>query len=88
MVLGSVHGTGTYFAVNAKLSQRFGNKLLLVSVLTGIYTKSTNSNRPNLSIIPGSESERIHSVVDDTDNPSLFVVSNDNSAYPEYVLHI
>lgn len=59
-------------------------------VLTGIYTQSnkSDSGRPNLTYIPGSKSERMHSVVDDASNPSMFVVSNDNSAYPEYILHI
>ena len=86
--LGSALGTGTYFAVNAKLSQNYGNALLLARVLTGIFTHSSVSGRPNLSTIRGSRSERVHSVVDNASNPSIFVVSNDNSAYPEYILHI
>ena len=86
--LGSVHETGTYFAIKAQLSRRYGKSLLLVRVLTGISIQSSGSTGPNLSTIPGSQSERIHSVVDEIDNPTMYVVSNDNSAYPEYVLHV
>ena len=70
------------------MSQNYGDGLLLVRVLTGIYTKSSDSDKPNLSIIPGSDSERVHSVVDIVSNPTMFVISNDNSAYPEYILHV
>ena len=89
-MIGTVHGTGTYFAVKAELSQKYGNGLLLVRVLTGISVQSyaSGSNRPNLSVIPGSQTERVHSVVDKASNPSIYVVSNDNSAYPEYILHV
>ena len=62
--------------------------MLLCRVLTGIYTQSSGGGRPNLSIIPGSQSERIHSVVDDTAAPKMYVISNDNSAYPEYILDV
>lgn len=87
-ILGSALGKGTYFAVNAQISRKYGDALLLVSVLTGIYTHSAGSGRPNLSIIPGSESKRVHSVVDNPNDPVVFIVSNDNSAYPEYILHV
>ena len=87
-ILGCIHGTGSYFAIKAKDSRGYGNALLLVRVLTGISTQSSRSSRPNLSFIPGSQSERIHSVVDKIDNPTMYVVSNDNSAYPEYILHV
>lgn len=86
--IGSALGTGTYFAVNAKLCLNYGDGLLLVRVLTGIYTNSSGASQPNLSIIPGSQSERIHSVVYDANNPSIYVISNDNSAYPEYILNL
>ena len=56
--------------------------------LTGVCTQSSEANKPNLSVIPGSQSERIHSVVDDITNPSMYIISNDNSAYPEYILHV
>ena len=87
-LLGSVHGTGTYFGVKVNLSRGYGDGLLLVRVLTGICTQSSGSNRPNLTIIPGSQCERVHSVVDNVANPSMYVISNDNSAYPEYILHV
>ncbi|RDD45984.1 Poly [ADP-ribose] polymerase 11 [Trichoplax sp. H2] len=87
---GSMLGTGTYFAVRAKTSLTYGNTLLIARVLTGIYVQAgiSSSNKPNLTLIPGSQSERIHSVVDNYTNPTIFVVSNDNSAYPEYILRV
>ncbi|EDV22817.1 uncharacterized protein TRIADDRAFT_58763 [Trichoplax adhaerens] len=85
---GSAYGTGTYFAVKAELSRRYGHALLLVRVLTGISGASSGSNQPNLSNIPGSQDERIHSAVDNISNPSMYIVSNDNSAYPEYIIHL
>lgn len=86
LFLGSYHGRGTYFAINPLLSRKYGDGLLLVHVLTGIYTESSGPDKPNLSTIPQSKSERIHSVIDSVKNPTLFVISNDDSAYPEYIL--
>ncbi|EDV20324.1 uncharacterized protein TRIADDRAFT_61287 [Trichoplax adhaerens] len=85
---GSALGTGTYFAVAATESRQYGDTLLLARVLTGIYVQGAQCNQPNLSIISGSQSERVHSVVNNMNNPSVFVISNDNSAYPEYIIHI
>ena len=85
---GSLHGTGCYFTNQPQKALRFGKVLLVVRVLTGIYTQSSGKDKPNLQMIPGSTSERIHSVVDQLQNPSIFVVSNDNAAYPEYILHL
>ncbi|EDV20326.1 uncharacterized protein TRIADDRAFT_61289 [Trichoplax adhaerens] len=85
---GSALGTGTYFAISATTSLSYGKTLIIARVLTGVYANAGCSNKPNLSIIPGSKSERIHSVVDNMNNPSVFVVSNDNSAYPEYIVHV
>ncbi|RDD38022.1 Poly [ADP-ribose] polymerase 14 [Trichoplax sp. H2] len=85
---GSKHGTGSYFGVKAEYSKRFGNALLLVRVLTGIYVKSSVTDKPDLSMIPGSKGERAHSVVDHESSPSLYVISNDNSAYPEYIIYV
>ncbi|RDD38019.1 Poly [ADP-ribose] polymerase 14 [Trichoplax sp. H2] len=85
---GSALGTGTYFATDARMSLQYGSSLILARVLTGIYGAAASSNQPNLSSIPGSKGDRIHSVVNDVTNPSVFVISNDNSAYPEYIIHI
>ncbi|RDD36026.1 Poly [ADP-ribose] polymerase 14 [Trichoplax sp. H2] len=85
---GSTYGTGTYFAVDVSFSRGYGDSLLLVRVLTGICGYSSGSGKPNLSIIPGSQNERIHSVVDNTSNPSMYIVSNDNPAYQEYIIYL
>ncbi|EDV22828.1 uncharacterized protein TRIADDRAFT_58775 [Trichoplax adhaerens] len=85
--LGFLYGKGVYFANQPKKALRYGNKLLLVRVLTGIYAQSNCRDKPNLQTIPGSPAKRVHSSVDQFRNPTIFVISNDNAAYPEYILH-
>lgn len=50
----------------------------LCLVLTGKYTDGS----PNLKDVP----EGNNSVVDDSTNPSVHVVFNDEQAYPEYLI--
>lgn len=86
-LLGSSLGTGTYFANQISTSAGYGKSVILARVLTGIYAPPSARSRPNLQNIHGYESQRIHSVADNIDHPSIFVIFNDNSAYPEYILH-
>lgn len=73
---GHIDGRGTYFAAMATESQKYGNTLWLVRVWTGIYTKSNRSapGIANLKIIPGSHFERVHSVVDKSNSPTIYVI--------------
>ncbi|XP_036072612.1 protein mono-ADP-ribosyltransferase PARP14-like isoform X2 [Oryzias melastigma] len=91
----TAYGEGTYFAVNASYSAQStyskpgadGSQLMfVVRVLTGVYAQGQkgmkvpplrNAQQPN---------ERFDSVVDDINNPSMYVVFHDDQAYPDYLI--
>ncbi|EGW08292.1 Poly [ADP-ribose] polymerase 15 [Cricetulus griseus] len=88
------YGKGTYFAVNASYSaddvyskpDANGEKhMYYARVLTGNYTVGNSS-----LIEPPSRDPQNHdlydTVVDNDQNPSIFVVFYDNQAYPEYLI--
>ncbi|XP_030609932.1 protein mono-ADP-ribosyltransferase PARP14-like [Archocentrus centrarchus] len=91
----TVYGIGTYFAVNASYSANptysrpaaDGSQLMFVTrVLTGIYTQGQSNMKvppPRNSLQPH---DRYDSVVDKTDNPTMYVVFHDNQAYPDYLI--
>ncbi len=91
----TVYGQGVYFAVNASLSvsdtysppnaDRY--KFIFVArVLTGDFTVG----KYDYKTAPLKESSgipvRYHSVTDQMDSPTLFVIFNDTQAYPEYLI--
>lgn len=82
-----MYGVGTYFAVNAIYSadplyskpESDGTQLMfVVRVLTGRYTQGENTMR--------TPPDNFDSVVDNTQNPTMFVVFHDCQAYPEYLI--
>ncbi|XP_077977304.1 protein mono-ADP-ribosyltransferase PARP15-like [Glandiceps talaboti] len=86
-------GEGCYFAVNPSYSANFstpdinGNKYMYqVRVLTGEYTKGEAGLRTPPPKISNDSTDCYDSVVDDVDDPSIFVVFNDAMAYPEYLI--
>ena len=86
-------GSGVYFAVDAAYSCRptysppdplTGQRYLYYTrVLTGEYTKGSSALR-----VPPARSGNIlfDSVVDNVNNPGIFVIFNDTQAYPEYLV--
>ena len=88
-----MYGQGVYFAVNSSYSAQgyarpdaSGRKRMYRSlVLTGYYTQGKSSMRdlPDNDINPGFSYD---SAVDNTANPTMFVVFLDNMAYPEYLV--
>ncbi|XP_050969671.1 protein mono-ADP-ribosyltransferase PARP15-like [Labeo rohita] len=84
---------GTYFAVNASYSSNpiyavpaaDGNQYMFVArVLTGYHTQGqTNMKTPPVRVAPD---HLYDSVVDNTLNPSMFVVFHDCQAYPDYLI--
>ncbi|KAL1271943.1 hypothetical protein QQF64_030959 [Cirrhinus molitorella] len=86
-------GHGTYFAVNASYSAQTtyavpaadGTQLMFVArVLTGLYTQGQQDMRtPPVRVAPD---HLYDSVVDNTQNPSMFVVFHDCQAYPDYLI--
>uniref|UniRef100_UPI000180D214 poly [ADP-ribose] polymerase 14-like isoform X2 n=1 Tax=Ciona intestinalis TaxID=7719 RepID=UPI000180D214 len=87
------YGKGMYFAVNSSYchdngfaQQGAGNcHMFLADVVTGEFGQGS----PN-SIVPPSTSsgnkESCHSAVDNTTNPSMFIVFRDYCVYPHYLL--
>ncbi|XP_042615376.1 protein mono-ADP-ribosyltransferase PARP15-like [Cyprinus carpio] len=88
----TVYGHGTYFAVNASYSAQptyavpaaDGTQLMFVArVLTGYYTQGQGDMRtPPVRVAP----DLYDSVVDNIQNPSMFVVFHDCQAYPDYLI--
>ncbi|XP_036452955.1 protein mono-ADP-ribosyltransferase PARP14-like [Colossoma macropomum] len=88
-------GLGTYFAVNASYSAHptfsvpaaDGTQLMfVVLVLTGHYAQgqsNMNTPPPRSSQDPN---DRCDSVVDNMQNPEMFVVFHDCQAYPDYLI--
>lgn len=86
-------GKGVYFAVNANYSaggyspaDSSGLKRLYVArVLTGRYTvgKSSMKTTPPRGTDP---TDCFDSLVNNQQNPSMFVIFHDDQAYPEYLI--
>ncbi|XP_014877743.1 poly [ADP-ribose] polymerase 14-like [Poecilia latipinna] len=89
----AAYGKGVYFAVNAEYSARrfsppdqSGMKRLYVArVLTGRYTlgKSSMKAPPPRGADP---TDCFDSLVDNTQQPTMFIVFHDDQAYPEYLI--
>uniref|UniRef100_A0A9J8BFY4 Poly [ADP-ribose] polymerase n=1 Tax=Cyprinus carpio carpio TaxID=630221 RepID=A0A9J8BFY4_CYPCA len=85
-------GHGTYFAVNASYSAQNkyavpaadGTQLMFVArVLTGYHTQGqADMKTPPVRVAP----DLYDSVVDNLQNPSMFVVFHDCQAYPDYLI--
>lgn len=89
----AAYGDGVYFAEDAYYSRSFSKPdvngecyMYLAKVLVGKYTKGTNG----IKIPPPKD--KCHpeilfdSVVDDPDNPNIFVIFGDCDVYPEYLI--
>ncbi|KAK3606051.1 hypothetical protein CHS0354_006396 [Potamilus streckersoni] len=90
----SLHGDGVYFAKEAYYSARdiysppdaAGNKrMYLTKVLTGKYAKGAQGMCVPPPLVSG-QPELHDSVVDDVNNPFIFVIFHDTQAYPEYLI--
>ncbi|XP_013883779.1 poly [ADP-ribose] polymerase 14 [Austrofundulus limnaeus] len=89
----AVYGRGVYFAVNANYSaDRFApadasglKRVYVARVLTGRYTVGKSS-----MIAPpprGSDpTDCFNSLVDNQQQPSMFIIFHDDQAYPEYLI--
>lgn len=91
-----VYGDGVYFALNANYSasdtyspRDFNNnkRVYRCRVLTGEYCKGVRGMKVPQNK-PGASSTHIlyDSVVDNPNNPGIFVIFNDTQAYPEYLI--
>ncbi|XP_061194415.1 protein mono-ADP-ribosyltransferase PARP14-like isoform X2 [Saccostrea echinata] len=91
----TAYGEGVYFAVNAGYSASntyskpdpSGHKrMYLCKVLTGEYT----GGRGGMRVPPTKAGQQSHilydSVVDNVNNPSMFIIFNDTQGYPCYLI--
>ena len=85
---GTLYGEGSYFAVNASYRNNYsGGKetrfMFLVSVLTGDYKLGdTALRRP-----PVKDPTNLYdSCVDSENQPTIFVIFNDEQCYPSYLI--
>ena len=90
-----VYGNGVYFARDASYSARStysppdqnGHKYMyFVRVLTGEYTQGSRGLLVPPSKDPTNPTILYDSVVDNVQNPGVFVTFNDTSNYPEYLI--
>ncbi|XP_077119139.1 uncharacterized protein LOC143775182 [Ranitomeya variabilis] len=89
---GTVYGQGSYFARNASYSHNYsipttrGTRVMFIAlVLVGDYvTGKPDMKRPPLR--PGSSLRYYDSCVDNTTDPSIFVVFEKHQIYPGYLL--
>ncbi|XP_050970592.1 protein mono-ADP-ribosyltransferase PARP15-like [Labeo rohita] len=89
----TIYGHGTYFAVNASYSANAtyaipatdGTQLMFVArVLTGYHAQGqADMKTPPVRVAPDHHYE---SLVDNMQNPSMYVVFHDCQAYPEYLI--
>ena len=87
-----VYGNGVYFvltllAVLTPHQTRTGHKYMyFVRVLTGEYTRGSQGLLVPPSKDPTNPTILYDSVVDNVQNPSVFVTFSDASSYPEYLI--
>lgn len=89
-VHGKKYGQGVYFARDANYSVHYttnagdGRHMYLARVLVGKYCVGKQDMKVPPPKDPSSPEVLYDSVVDQTENPSIFVVFYDNQCYPEY----
>ncbi|XP_078378734.1 uncharacterized protein LOC144661781 [Oculina patagonica] len=91
---GTKYGEGSYFATNASYSHSYSKSdfdgsrfMFLARVLVGSYTKGRPAyRRPPLKDPSDPASDLFNSCVDNECNPKIFVISDSDQLYPEYIL--
>ncbi|XP_033095938.1 protein mono-ADP-ribosyltransferase PARP12-like [Anneissia japonica] len=92
--VGAVYGQGAYFASTSKYSDSYAEadgynvkKMFVARVLVGSYTTGTRDmRRPPYKNSSDKTKGMYDSCVDNTSNPSIFVVFDNHQVYPEYVI--
>lgn len=84
---GAKLGNGVYFSTTARYSHGFTKgdtrSIILAKVITGAYTKGAAGMKTTPE---RSDFDLYDSVVDDVNNPTMYVVFKDTSAYPAYIV--
>lgn len=87
---GTKYGQGVYFARDASYSLHYtgngdaGRHMYLARVLVGKYCTGKQDIKVPPPIDPSRPEVLYDSVVDQSKNPSIFVVFHDSQCYPEY----
>ena len=89
---GAIYGDGTYFGRDASYSDIFagvlptGQKCLIAAyVVVGRWAPG-RSGMKSCPLLPGESFRRYNSLVDNVDNPSMFVIQEPGQAYPAYLI--
>ncbi|XP_040929894.1 protein mono-ADP-ribosyltransferase PARP14-like isoform X2 [Betta splendens] len=91
----TLYGHGTYFAVDASYSANIkyskpaadGSQSMFVArVLTGTYTVGHSNMKVPPHCNNQQPDDRYDSLVDNINNPSMYVVFHDSQAYPDYLI--
>ena len=91
---GTACGKGSYFAVRASYSDGFSNlssatghkMMFLNKVIVGLHAIGNQNNVRPPARDPSKPYELYHSCVDNMTNPVMFVVFENDQAYPEYLI--
>jgi len=91
---GKKYGAGIYLAKCAAMSHQFAQRaahkaeyrVFVVRIVTGMYTVGQyGMNQPPIDTA-GAKGEHFHSLVDNLQNPSIFVINDNTRAYPAYLV--
>ena len=85
-----MYGEGVYFAVSSQYSDRYALKdaqgtcrMMLTNVLTGEY----HLGKQGMTAPPVKHDQVLYdSLVDNVNNPTIFVIFHDAQAYPQYLI--
>ena len=95
--VGAIWGDGTYFARDSKynhdytepkndvLTRQSQRKMLLNRVIVGEWDQGAQGIK-NFPMVNGEKYRQCNSLVDNVENPSIFVIQHSNQAYPAYVI--
>ena len=91
---GTSYGEGVYFATEASYSLSFSKPsnskgeccMFIAKVLSGKYATGRERMKTPPAIDPNKGELLYDSVVDCTDDPTVFVVFQDDQCYPEYLI--
>lgn len=91
--VGGLFGHGTYFARDASYSDDYARKIpgteqkqmLVVDVVVGRWTRGKKGMKV-MPLLPGQQYARFNSLVNNSGDPTIFVVHHSNQAYPAYLI--
>jgi hypothetical protein len=95
--VGAIWGNGTYFARDAKYSHDYTEpkidvlttqsqrKMLLNRVIVGEWHKGARGIT-KFPMAKGEKYRQCNSLVNDVEDPTIFVIQHSNQAYPSYVI--